>query len=123
VRGHLEGLDTPHPLGLTLPALFQDDDLTLRLVAGLDEVLAPVFLTLDSQDAYIDPALAPADFLEWIASWVGAELDESWPTDRKRQLVRDLVSLYRARGTVTGLRGLHGRSRQAPRCRARRRRA
>jgi len=31
-RGLVQGLESPHPLAPTLPAVYQDDDLTLRLV-------------------------------------------------------------------------------------------
>ena len=46
------------------------------LTTGLDQVLAPVFSTLDGLEAYVDPGTAPSDFLDWLASWVGIELDQ-----------------------------------------------
>ena len=61
-----------------LPAMFHDDDLSQRLCGGLDDVIAPVPATLDSFWAYLDPALAPVDFVEWLAGWVGLELDQTW---------------------------------------------
>ncbi|MFF4243645.1 phage tail protein [Streptomyces sp. NPDC001822] len=59
-----------------LPAVFADDDLAQRFVAGIDEVLAPLHNVLDCLDAYFTPSLAPADFTRWLGSWVGAETDE-----------------------------------------------
>jgi phage tail-like protein len=103
MRGMIEGLVSPYPLGFTLPALFQEDDFAQRFVSGLDPALAPVFTTLDCQDAYLDAQLAPEDFLEWIAGWLGIELDETWPVERQRALVSRMVELYGRRGTVTGL--------------------
>ena len=102
-RGTIEGLATPHPLGALLPGLYQDDDLVQRFMAGLDEVLAPVIGVLDSGEAYVDPMLAPADFLAWLAQWVGVELDDSWPEARQRALVAHASDLYAWRGTVRGL--------------------
>ncbi|MFJ9030941.1 phage tail protein [Streptomyces sp. NPDC102274] len=55
-----------------LPAVFADDDLAQRFVAGIDEVLAPLHNVLDCLDAYFTPSLAPADFTRWLGSWVGA---------------------------------------------------
>ncbi|WP_228447578.1 phage tail protein [Streptomyces paludis] len=55
-----------------LPAVFADDDLAQRFVAGLDEVLAPLHNVLDCLDAYFKPSLAPADFTRWLGDWVGA---------------------------------------------------
>jgi len=104
VRGLIEGLSSSHPLGDTLPALFQqEDDFALRFTAALDEVIAPVLLALDNLDAYFDPMLAPHDFLEWLATWVGIDLDETWPEDKQREQVRSAVNLYRWRGTKKGL--------------------
>lgn len=106
MRGLIPGLDTPHPMGLMLPAVYQEDDLAQRLVSGLDEGLAPIFATLDCLDAYFDAWLTPRDFLEWLAGWVGVALDENWPLERQRALVGEMVSLYGRRGTVRGLRDL-----------------
>ncbi|MFE4454933.1 phage tail protein [Streptomyces sp. NPDC056796] len=58
-----------------LPAVFADDDLAQRFVAGLDEVLAPIHNVLDCLDAYFTPSLAPADFTRWLGGWVGAETE------------------------------------------------
>jgi phage tail-like protein len=103
VRGMVPGLVSPHPLGAALPALYQEDSFALRLTGALDEVLAPIFASLDGLPAYLDPALAPDDFLEWLSGWVGVTLDETWPIERRRQLVADAAQLYRSRGTVAGL--------------------
>ena len=103
-RGLIEGLPNPHPFGPALPRVFQEDDFAQRFVGAFDDVLAPIFCALDNWDAYIDPALAPEDFLEWLSSWVGVELDETWPIERRRALVAKAVELYRWRGTVKGLR-------------------
>lgn len=103
MRGMIEGLVSPHPLGAGLPALYQEDSFAQRLTAALDEVLAPIFSSLDTLHAYLDPALAPDDFLDWLAGWVGVTLDETWPIERRRQLVADAAQLYRSRGTVAGL--------------------
>ncbi|MFJ6684417.1 phage tail protein [Streptomyces werraensis] len=75
MRGSLDGLGSSAPIGAMLPAIFADDDLAQRFVAGLDEVLAPLLVVLDNLDAYFDPALAPLDFTRWLADWVGAETE------------------------------------------------
>jgi phage tail-like protein len=103
-RGLIEGLPTPHPFGPALPSVFQEDDFAQRFVSAFDDVLAPIFCALDNWDAYLDPSVAPEDFLEWLSSWVGVELDETWPIERRRMLVSKAVELYRWRGTVKGLR-------------------
>jgi phage tail-like protein len=87
-----------------MPGIYQEDGLSQRLMSAYDEVLAPVFVTLDSIDAYFDPSLAPEDFVEWISSWVGFALDEKWSLERRRTVVAAAVELYRWRGTKKGLR-------------------
>lgn len=103
MRLGVPGLPTPHPIGERLPALFLDDDFTQRFVGGLDQVLAPLFLVLDSFPAYLDPRLTPEDFLTWLAGWVAFPLDDSWPVAMRRELVANAVELHRRRGTREAL--------------------
>jgi phage tail-like protein len=105
MRGGLTGLRSPHPLGPTLPAIYQDDDFAQRMLDALDVVIAPIYSTLDNFDAYLDPYLAPDDFLAWLAGWVGIGLDDSWDEGRRRMIVARAVDLYRMRGTAAGLAG------------------
>ncbi|MFE6770263.1 phage tail protein I [Streptomyces fimicarius] len=102
-RAAIPGLPSRYPIGELLPALYADDDLAQRFTAGLDTVLAPVLSTLDNLPAYVDPALAPADFLPWLASWVGVETDPAWPVELRRAVVARAVELHRWRGTRRGL--------------------
>lgn len=105
MRGMVPGLASPHPLSGHLPSLFQQEDrLVQRLLSALDEVTAPVHCTLDSLDAYFDPNLAPGDFLEWLATWLGVELDEAWPEEKRREVVGTASGIYRMLGTARGLR-------------------
>ena len=102
-RGLIRSLESPHPLIDSLPGLFQDDGFTQRFVSAFDAALAPIFVTLDNLPWYFDPWLAPDDFLEWLASWFGMVLDETWSTDRRRALVAKAYDFYRMRGTASGL--------------------
>ncbi|MFE9925529.1 phage tail protein [Streptomyces sp. NPDC005774] len=123
MRGSVDGLASSAPIGAMLPAIFADDDLAQRFVAGLDEVLAPFLVVLDNLDSYFDPALAPVDFTRWLADWVGAETD-GIETDggialgtgtggaaaggaegerRLRAAVAAATYLHRVRGTRRGL--------------------
>lgn len=103
MRGTVEGLASPLSLLDGLPGLYREDDLARRWVSALDEVLAPVFHALDDLPAYLDPALTPEDFLDWLAGWVGILLDENWPIARRRTFVAQAAELYRMRGTAAGL--------------------
>jgi phage tail-like protein len=103
MRGTVDILATPHPMGPAMPAVYQEDPFAQSFLGALDTVLAPVVGTLDNFDAYLDPYLAPDDFLGWLATWVGMTIDESWTSERRRQVVARAVELYRLRGTATGL--------------------
>ena len=102
-RGLLRSLISPHPLAEALPALFQEDGFTQRFMSAFDAALAPIFATLDNLPAYLDPWLAPEDFLEWLGSWFGLALDEGWSVERRRALLANAFEFYRMRGTTRGL--------------------
>lgn len=106
MRAAIGGLGTPYPIGSMLPAIYQSDPTAMAWTAGFDDVLAPVISTLDCLRAYIDPMLAPDDFLVWLAGWFGTSLDENWPLERQRSAVARSVALFRQSGTVGGLREL-----------------
>ena len=106
MRAAVLGLRTPYPLGSLLPAIYQSDPASMAWTAAFDDMLAPVISTLDCLRAYIDPMLAPDDFLLWLAGWFGTALDENWPLDRQRSAVAQSVVLFRQSGTVGGLRAL-----------------
>ncbi|GAA2339892.1 tail protein [Streptomyces caniferus] len=103
MRGTSAGAVSTHPLGAALPAVYADDDFTQRFVAGLDVVLAPLFHVLDCLESYFTPALAPEDFVDWLTTWVGTELDGTESPATRRRAVATAVSLHRVRGTRRGL--------------------
>ncbi|MEV8374607.1 phage tail protein I [Kribbella sp. NPDC056861] len=103
MRGTPGGLGTPYPLGSLLPGVFQEDEFLIRFTAAIDELIAPAIATLDCLAAYVDPALAPPDYLGWLAGWVGTELDETWSVEQQRAAIAQAVELHRGRGTIGGL--------------------
>jgi phage tail-like protein len=105
LRGVVPGLVTPVPLLQRLPGVLQDDPFMQRFVTAFDEGLAPIIATLDGLGGYVDPWLAPADFLNWLAGWVGLdELDDAWTLDQRRAVVAGAALVHRQRGTVRGVR-------------------
>lgn len=106
MRSSVAGLPVAVPIGRLLPSIYQsDDEFLMRFTSGLDDVLAPVIATLDCLGSYVDPRLAPADFLDWLANWVGLEVTfGDSDLARMRLAVAEAVRLYRLRGTPAGLR-------------------
>jgi phage tail-like protein len=103
-RGAVDGLGTAVPLAQRLPAVLQDDEFATRFVAAFDAGFAPILTTLDNLFAYVDPRLAPEDFVSWLAGWVGAEMTPALQLAAKRDAVADAVPAFRRDGTVSGLR-------------------
>lgn len=116
MRGTVPGLGSPHPLADTLPALYRSLDGAQHLVSGdqdlidpaaflsaFDDALAPVFATIQSLADYLDPLLAPADFVDWLSGWLGLRVDQTWALSRRRRRIVRAVELYRSWGTVEGL--------------------
>jgi len=80
-----------------------DDDFVERFCRGLDGVIAPVLVTLDALDAYVDPALTPDAFLGWLGNWVALRARLSWPEAAWRALIDEASELFRRRGTAWAL--------------------
>jgi P2-related tail formation protein len=62
-----------------------------------------VFATLECFPAYLDPALAPADFVTWLGTWVAVDTAPCRAGAHRRRLVARAVELHRHRGTRAGL--------------------
>ncbi|MEU5026051.1 phage tail protein [Streptomyces milbemycinicus] len=103
MRGPLPGLPTAHPLLHQLPAVYHGEEFLERFLSALDEVLAPVLLTLDNLPAHLHPRTAPEDLLAWLAQWVAVEVDQDRPVNQRRAVVATAVTRHRQRGTRQGL--------------------
>ena len=102
----------PWPLGVPvdrstylqyLPAIFSRNDFLARYLLIFEAILSPIERTIANIPDVFDPATTPADLLPWLGSWLGVVMDESWPEERRRDLIRDAAELYRWRGTARGM--------------------
>jgi phage tail-like protein len=103
VRGLIEDLPSPVPFVTRLPSVLQEDEFLRRFLCAFDDAVAPVFVTLDGLAGYVDPELAPTDFLVWLASWVGIEFESGWSDQQQRDAVIGAVGIHARRGTVSGV--------------------
>lgn len=95
-----------------LPAVFgavpKHADFTDRLLAIFDTQFRSLEESLDKFARCLDAGGAPADrdadWLGWVAGWLGIELDRTWPEARRREWLRQAAVLYHRRGTPEGLR-------------------
>jgi phage tail-like protein len=86
-----------------LPGIYHDNDFLGRFLLIFESILGPMDRMVGNLHHYLDPDVAPPETLRWLASWLGIVLDERWPEDRQRDLVRGATDLYRWRGTRRGL--------------------
>jgi len=87
-----------------LPGVLRQDPFLTNFLRVFDSILRPILQTIDAVDGYLDPDLAPAALVGWLATWVGEDLEERLPEKTRRALVREAASLHRQRGTRAGLR-------------------
>ncbi len=96
-------LRSPFPIAASMPALYESDDFMIEFAAALDEIVAPVTCALDSFHAYLSVSTAPSDFVDWLASWLGIQLDHDADPDERRKVVSAGAETLRLRGTLRGL--------------------
>lgn len=87
-----------------LPAPYQGDAAMGRFLQIFERTLSPIEQTIDGIANYFDPRLTPAEFLPWLGSWLGVELDENWPLAQRRELLAEAAELLRRQGTRYALR-------------------
>ena len=90
----------------SLPAVYRGEDKTgflHRLLSVFGDELAGVEDLVDDIHNRLSPERAPEEFLPWLASWVALTLDETWPVDKRRRLIREALELYKWRGTIRGI--------------------
>jgi phage tail-like protein len=91
-----------------LPELYRDPaapgaDFLDRYLALFESVLTPLEDQVADAWRLTRPGTAPADALDWLASWIGLGLDQGLSEPQKRRLIREATALWRWRGTLVGL--------------------
>ncbi|MFB9990545.1 phage tail protein [Deinococcus oregonensis] len=86
-----------------LPALFEESDFAGRYLRIFENLWEPLQHRQDHLAMYFDPRTSPPEFLNWLSGWLGLSLDDRWPEQRRRDWVRESMTLYRWRGTRYGL--------------------
>jgi phage tail-like protein len=98
-----------------LPAVFRADpvsgDFLARFLSIFDTMRNQTSLLISGMFHLFDPMSSPAnrqnqpgaDFLSWLASWLGMTLQSNWPTAKRRELMRQAHRLFALRGTPEGL--------------------
>jgi phage tail-like protein len=90
-----------------LPAIYREESVQAsfldRWLANFEGFYTHLEDQINLFPNLIDPRTAPAEALEWLASWMGLLLDPQWSERRRRFFIRHAMDLYRLRGTPLGL--------------------
>src|SRR5947209_15172330 len=97
-----------------IPAVYQEDPLFMQLCAAFDDLVAPLVAAVDCFDAYLDPYLAPADFLPWLADLVGYQGSVRQGTEAERAQIASATWDHTRRGTPLGVREAAARAAGVP---------
>ncbi len=86
-----------------LPEVYSYDDFVNRFLMMFESFWKPINQQISQSENYYDPDLTPESFLNWLASWIGIEIDETFPKDRIRLMIRNAIPFLRSRGTANSL--------------------
>ncbi len=90
-----------------LPAIYSEDETTSdflpRFLHIFEEIIAGIEQEVDDIPKLFNPWKTPSRFVPWLAKWVALELNENWDERQSRTLIRQIVSLYKIRGTKQAL--------------------
>jgi phage tail-like protein len=89
-----------------LPRVMAEDLVLRGFVTALEEVAGTVRDRVDSVEHHVDTGLAAPEMLQFLASWLGVELEPTDPPEYKRTLVREVGRLLGWRGTRHGVESL-----------------
>lgn len=90
-----------------LPRVYQEDETSRAFLERFLSIFKTIISGFEDKVThiarYFNPESTPEEFLSWLGSWLALVLDEKWPENKKRKLIKRAPELYKKRGTVEGL--------------------
>lgn len=90
-----------------LPAVYREDDQSAsfldRFLANIEGFNTAIEDKIAAVRVLFTVYSAPAEALEWLASWYGVFLDPAWSEAQQRLFLKHAMDFFRWRGTLRGL--------------------
>jgi len=88
-----------------LPEIYQtvEDSFLERYLSIFSSLYLDMEGVIDNISAYLDYDVAEGDLLAWLAELLDVNEAGLWPENRLRLLVKNVIRLYKMKGTVAGL--------------------
>jgi phage tail-like protein len=86
-----------------LPWIYSEHPFLGRYLLIFEDLFGPLDQAIAHFDLVLNPRTAPESYLSVLANWLGLVLDDRWPVDQRRAILRSAVELYDFRGTKKGM--------------------
>ncbi|HVI03056.1 MAG TPA: phage tail protein [Enhygromyxa sp.] len=78
-------------------------DFLERFLCNFEGVLTPLEDRIANAHMLTDPSTVPTDALDWLGSWIGFVFDPAYPSEHRREALRNAMTLHQWRGSHRGL--------------------
>ncbi|HUT18872.1 MAG TPA: FHA domain-containing protein [Anaerolineae bacterium] len=86
-----------------IPYIYSEHPFLGRCLLIFEDLFGPLDQIVGHFDLFLDPRTAPEGYLSTLAEWLGLVLDDRWPAERRRAILRSAVELYDYCGTKVGM--------------------